>query len=149
MEVYAHKIILTPKRLIEVSVRSQEIEWACIISLSMLSVSTIVLFDFRIVPTMCYFLFFISLYIYIWPLFFLRLVDDDMLTFPVSSLASGLSWEVIIRFVVIGGIDYPQCLIFLFINNCISVSGPWEYWYFLHWNLYGKCLTAKAGTPYA
>ena len=30
----------------------------------------------------------------------------------------------VIRFVVICGIDYPQCLIILFINNCISVSGP-------------------------
>jgi hypothetical protein len=30
---------------------------------SMLPVSMIILFDFRIVPTMCYFLFFISLYI--------------------------------------------------------------------------------------
>ena len=118
------------------------------IGVSMLSVSTIILFDFRIVPTMCYFLFSISLYIYIFCyFFFLRLVDDDMLTFPVTSLASGLSWEAIIRFVVIGGIDYPQCLIFLFINNSISVSGSWEYWYFLHWNLYGKFWTPKAGTP--
>ena len=57
----------------------------------MLPVSTIILFDFRIVPTMCYFLFFISLYIFVHLLTFLGLVDDDMFTFPVSHLASGLS----------------------------------------------------------
>ena len=49
----------------------------------MLFVSTIILFDFRIVPTMCYFLFFISFYIFDHLLIsFLRLVNDDMFTFP-------------------------------------------------------------------
>jgi hypothetical protein len=48
----------------------------------MLPVSVIILFDFRIVATMWYCLFFISFYIFYHLLIsFLRLVDDDMLTF--------------------------------------------------------------------
>ena len=50
----------------------------------MLSVSMIILFDFRIVPTMWYFLFSILLYrVYFGIYWFsLRLVDDDIFTFP-------------------------------------------------------------------
>jgi hypothetical protein len=48
----------------------------------MLPVSVIILFDFGIVPTMWYFLFFISFYIFYYLLIsFLQLVDD-MFTFP-------------------------------------------------------------------
>ena len=58
----------------------------------MLPLSVIILFDFKIVPTMWYFLFFISLHIFChFFKFILQLVDDDMFTFPVSSLAPGLS----------------------------------------------------------
>ena len=38
--------------------------YICMIGVSMLPVSTIILFHFGIVPKMCYFLFFISLYIF-------------------------------------------------------------------------------------
>ena len=50
----------------------------------MLSVSMIILFDFRIVPTMWYFLFSILLYSVYFGIYWfsLRLVDDDMFTFP-------------------------------------------------------------------
>ena len=48
----------------------------------MLPVSVIISFDFGIVPTMWYCLFFISFYIFYYLLIsFLRLVDDDMFTF--------------------------------------------------------------------
>ena len=49
----------------------------------MLPTSMIILFDFGIVPTMWYFLFFISFDIFDHLLIsFLRLVDEDMFTFP-------------------------------------------------------------------
>jgi hypothetical protein len=49
----------------------------------MLPVSVIILFDFGIVPTMWYFWFFISFDIFDHLLIsFLRLVDEDMFTFP-------------------------------------------------------------------
>ena len=49
----------------------------------MLPLSVIILLDFRIVPTMWYFLFFILLYISChFFKFILQLFDDDMFTFP-------------------------------------------------------------------
>ena len=50
----------------------------------MLPVSVIILFDFKIVPTMWYFFaFHFIIYIYFTIiLFILQLVDDDMFTFP-------------------------------------------------------------------
>jgi hypothetical protein len=55
----------------------------CMIGVSMLPVSTIILFDFRIVPTMCYFLFFISLYI-ILPFLNFLMNDEVIKVFSTS-----------------------------------------------------------------
>ena len=78
----------------------------------MLSVSVIILFDFRIVPTMCYFLFFISLYISCHFLFFLWLLDD-IFTFPGFTSRS--------RFVLIQAV----VLIFMLYVCCNMHSFPW------------------------
>ena len=57
MEVWVHKASLTPLSFIEGSVISQESEWSCIIMLgvSILPFSMILIFDFGIGSTVCYF----------------------------------------------------------------------------------------------
>ena len=66
----------------------------------MLPLSVIILLDFRIVPTMWYFLFFISLYISChFFKFILQLFDDDMFTSP--SFISRSRFVLIQAFVLI------------------------------------------------
>ena len=59
--VWAHKTILTLPLFIEVPVPSQEIEWSwnCVLEVSILPLSTILIFDFGNVLTVWYIWFFI------------------------------------------------------------------------------------------
>ena len=60
-EMLAHKTSISPPRFIEVPVPSQKIDQSCICvyGVSILPLSTILIFDFGIVPTVWYFLLFI------------------------------------------------------------------------------------------
>ena len=78
----------------------------------MLPVSVIILFDFGIVATMCYFLLLISFYIFYYLLIsFLRLVDDDMFTFP--GFTSGSRFVLIQAFVLIVPVVFMLYLYYL------------------------------------
>ena len=59
-EIWAHEISLAQPIVIEVPVPSQESEHSCIsvLELSIVPLSTILIFDFEIVPTVWCFLFF-------------------------------------------------------------------------------------------
>ena len=61
LEVWVHKTRLTPPLFIEVPVPSQESELSCscVLGVSMLPLSTILILDLRIVPTVLYSLFFV------------------------------------------------------------------------------------------
>ena len=59
-EVWAHKTNLTPPHFIEVSVlQESQRSYICVLRLSVLVLSTILIFDFGIVPIVWYFLFFV------------------------------------------------------------------------------------------
>jgi hypothetical protein len=112
--------------------------YICMLAVSMLPVSVIILFDVRIVPTMSYFLFFISLYIFCYFLIFLRLVDDDtcMFTFPVSSLASGLSWSTLLVSYFCLHLCYI-CVTYCVVPSMLVLSNLYKMTYLncvLHWN---------------
>ena len=84
--LYFYSFSLTPLLFIEVPVPSKKSERSCIcvLEVSIMPFSTIFLFDFGIVQTMCYFLFFISLFsnIILSFLFDFLFVDITVLELP-------------------------------------------------------------------
>jgi hypothetical protein len=92
--------------------------YICMLAVSRLPVSKIILFDFGIVSTMYYFLFFISLYISChFFLFFLRLVDDDMFTFlGFISRSLFVLIQAFVLIVLVVFMLYLYYLLFLFLH---------------------------------
>ena len=83
----------------------------------MLPVSVIILFDFKIVPTMWYFFFHFIIYIYFAIiLFFLQLVDD-MFTFPgFISHSLFVLIQAFVLIVLVVFMLYLYCLLFLILQ---------------------------------